>query len=170
MKKNYHLLLLLISPAITFADTMDHYMGIVNNIPQMEMKADPQSQAWARSARNILSLTGECIAESLIIANKQALAKGQPLFCLPQGTSLDAKKLNEIIQSTYNNKANYTQDKNKQTVSEVALLALERQFPCQQQQANVLFNSSNLFAKNEPTTSTSGYYQQANSMKHDERK
>lgn len=28
------------------ADTINNYMNIANNIPQMEMKADPQAQAW----------------------------------------------------------------------------------------------------------------------------
>ena len=45
------------------ADTIDNYMNIANNIPQMEMKADPQAQAWARSARHVLDVTSESIGK-----------------------------------------------------------------------------------------------------------
>ena len=85
-----------------YADTIDRYMNIVNNIPQMEMKADPQSQAWARSARTILVLTSESIAETLALANENALRLGSPLFCLPPpGNQLNAIMLHELIQETY---------------------------------------------------------------------
>src|SRR5436189_129249 len=47
------------------ADTIDNYMSIATNIPQMELKADPQAQAWARSARHVLTITCESIAETL---------------------------------------------------------------------------------------------------------
>ena len=39
------------------ADTINNYIDIANNIPQMEIKADPQAQAWARSAHHILTIT-----------------------------------------------------------------------------------------------------------------
>lgn len=113
------------------ADTIDHYMNIVNNIPQMEMKADPQSQAWARSARNILTLTCESIAETLILANDSAKSQGQPLFCLPAGTQLKAELLDSLIQQTYRSLSSQQSDKNKMTVSQVALLGVSKQYPCQ---------------------------------------
>ena len=57
------------------ADTMGNYMSIAGNIPLMEIKADPQAQAWARSARNILILTSESIIESLNLANESLVAE-----------------------------------------------------------------------------------------------
>ena len=73
-----HLLIaLLLCASTAMADTIDHYMNISNNIPSMEMKADPQAQTWARSARNILVITNESIAETLLEANQQAHAHGQ---------------------------------------------------------------------------------------------
>ena len=48
------------------ADTIKNYINIANNIPQMEIKADPQAQAWARSARQILNVTCESIQETIL--------------------------------------------------------------------------------------------------------
>ena len=115
------------------ADTIDHYMNIVNNIPQMEMKADAQSQAWAKSARNILLLTSESITESLILANETATKKGMPFFCLPAGVKLNSVMVNELIQQTYNEITSQPSDKNNMTVSQVALVGLSKQYPCVQQ-------------------------------------
>ncbi len=128
--------LLMVSSATAFADTIDHYMNIVNNIPQMEMKADPQSQAWARSARNILALTSESIAESLALANETATSSGKPLYCLPGNTLLSAEDLNNLIQQTYREISSQDSDKNKMTVSQVALLGITNKYPCQSQSLN----------------------------------
>ena len=125
------------------ADTIDHFMNIVNNIPQMEMKADPQSQAWARSARNILALTSESIAESLMLANDSATRAGRPLFCLPSSGVLSAQNVNNIIQQTYREISSQQSDKNKMTVSQVALLGISKQYPCKPSNSHVaLFNQS----------------------------
>jgi hypothetical protein len=115
-----------------YADTIDHYINIANNIPQMEMKADPQAQAWARSARNILILTSESIGESLTLANESATRLGSPFYCLPPGTTLNGKMLNDLIQQTYQEISSQQSDKNKMTVSQVALLGLGKRYPCQQ--------------------------------------
>ena len=49
----------------------------------MEIKADEQSQAWARSARHVLNITNESIAETLIALNEQATKQGrQTGFCV----------------------------------------------------------------------------------------
>lgn len=117
---------------VTMADTIDHYMNIVNNIPQMEMKADAQSQAWAKSARNILLLTSESITESLLLANETATKKGVPFFCLPAGVKLNSVMVNELIQQTYNDITSQPSDKNSMTVSQVALVGLSKQYPCVQ--------------------------------------
>lgn len=117
-------------PALVWADTIDHYMNIANNIPKMEMKADQQSQAWARSARNILILTSESIAESLILANEAAAKAGHPLFCPPQQAKIEANSINELIQKTYKENSSQLTDKNQMTVSQVALLGLQKQYPC----------------------------------------
>ena len=115
---------------IAHADTIEHYMNIAHNIPQMEMKADPQAQAWAKSARNVLILTSESIAESLTLANISATEIGQPIFCLPQNVKLDAAMLNQLIQQTYNDISSQQSDKNSMTVSQVALLGIKKQYPC----------------------------------------
>lgn len=114
------------------ADTIDNYINISNNIPQMEMKADPQSQAWARSARNVLIVTSESIAETLLQSNELAKSQGKPLFCLPANTNLDAATLNSLIIQTYKDIPSQQSDKNKMTVSQVAWLAVTKNYPCQQ--------------------------------------
>lgn len=127
------IILLLIISTSAWADTIDHFMNIVRNIPQMEMKADPQSQAWARSARNILALTSESVAESLTFANETATRAGKPLFCLPANTQLSADVMNNLIQQTYNEISSQESDKNKMTVSQVAMMGITKQYPCKQQ-------------------------------------
>lgn len=129
----YFLLLLLTMSSSLFADTIDHYMNIANNIPQMEMKADQQAQAWARSARTVLILTSDSIAETLTLANESARQQGgSPLFCLPPGVQLGAASLNDLIQQTYREISSQQSDKDKMTVSQVAMLGLRKQYPCQQ--------------------------------------
>ncbi|HVT62516.1 MAG TPA: phosphatase [Legionellaceae bacterium] len=113
-----------------YADTMNHYMDIVNNIPKMEIKADGQAQIWARSARNVLLLTCESVAESLVIANKTAAQNGQPLFCLPPNVHLDGSLLHNLIQQTYREITSQESDKSQMTVSQVALIGLSQHYPC----------------------------------------
>lgn len=123
--------LILLTSCAVQADTIDNYMSISNNIPQMEMKADPQSQAWARSARNVLTITSETVAETLLQANELAKTQGAPLFCLPPGKELNSVVLNGIILQTYNEISSQQSDKDKMTVSQVAWLGVTKAFPCQ---------------------------------------
>ncbi len=116
--------------SFTQADTIGRYMNIANNIPKMEMKADKQAHTWARSARTILSLTSESIAETLMLANSAAAEHGAPLFCMPAGVSLNALMLNELIQQTYREISSQESDKNNMTVSQVAMIGVTRKYPC----------------------------------------
>jgi hypothetical protein len=120
------------------ADTMDHYMNISNQIPQMEMKADPQAQAWARSARSVMIITNESIAETLTQANELAKSQGKPLFCLPTGTTLNAEALGGLILQAYRDNSSQQSDKDKMTVSQMAWVGVIKAYPCQPQvsQAN----------------------------------
>ena len=135
MRMQRLLYLFLLVSASVYADTIDRYMNIANNIPQMEMKADQESQLWSKSARTVLILTSESIAETLILSNQTATQLGSPLFCLPIGVQLSAETLNDLIQQTYRNISSQQSDKDKMTVSQVALLGLRKQYPCQQQAA-----------------------------------
>lgn len=112
------------------ADTIKSYMGIANNIPQMEIKADPQAQAWARSARNVLTITSESIEETMTQANEIAKRQGKPLFCLPPGVQLNSTKLNDLIQQTYKEISSQQSDKDMMTVSQVAWIGVSKNFPC----------------------------------------
>ncbi len=113
------------------ADTIKSYMEIANNIPQMEVKADPQAQAWARSAHHVLTITCESIAETMVQANEIAQRQNNPMFCLPPGVQLDSAKLNNLIQQTYKEISSQQSDKDLMTVSQVAWLGVAKQFPCQ---------------------------------------
>lgn len=113
------------------ADTINNYMDIANNIPQMEMKADAQAQAWSRSARHVLTITCESIAETLTQANEAATNQGKPIFCLPPGTQLNSITMNELIQQTYKELSSQQSDKDKMTVSQVALLGVSKKYSCQ---------------------------------------
>jgi hypothetical protein len=114
-----------------FADSIGHFMGIAQNIPRMEMKADSNSQAWARSARNVLLLTGESIWESLKIANQNSAQLGSPLFCVPAEQNMTAEKMYDLIQGTYQKLNLSVEDQNQMTVAQVALRGLEDLYPCQ---------------------------------------
>ena len=126
----YFAFLFLILPITLHADTIDHYMNIANNIPQMEIKADPQAQAWARSARTVLILTSESIIDTLTLFNDAQRQNGSPLFCPPAEIPITATMLNELIQQTYKELSSQQSDKDKMTVSQVALLGLKKQYPC----------------------------------------
>lgn len=112
------------------ADTMNNYMNIVNQIPQMELKADAKAQAWARSARTVLALTHETLAETLMQANELATKKGSPFFCLPPSFILNEASLSPLIVQTYNNISSQQSDKDKMTVSQVAWLSVVTTYPC----------------------------------------
>ncbi|MCA0403019.1 MAG: phosphatase [Proteobacteria bacterium] len=129
------LMLAIIPAASSYADTMEHYMNIYNNIPQMEMKADQEAQAWARSARNVLTINDESIAETLLQANEIAKNQGKPLFCLPKDVNLNATILSGIIQQTYQTISSQQSDKAKMTVSQVALLGVTKNYPCQKEES-----------------------------------
>jgi uncharacterized protein YecT (DUF1311 family) len=147
------------------ADTIDHYMNIANNIPQMELKADPQAQAWARSARTVLILACDSVSETLMLANDNAKAKGTPLFCLPAGTQVSPESLNDIIQQTY--KESQQSDKNKLTVSQVALMGLTKKYPCAgQPQQNWASAQPQNGTSGQPTGTPSILNTQTNQMAH----
>ena len=132
-------ILLALSPW-AYADNIGRYINIANNIPKMEMKADPQAQAWAKSARNILALTSESIGETLMLTNKAATQQGAPLFCLPPQISLDSTLLTDLIQQTYREISSQESDKSKMSVSEVALIGVRKKYPCKPS-ANLSLNA-----------------------------
>ncbi|MDR3441589.1 MAG: phosphatase [Legionella sp.] len=113
------------------ADTIKNYMNIANNIPQMEVKADPQAQAWARSARHVLTITCESIEETMMQANEIAKQQGKPIFCLPDGVQLNSITLNELIQQTYKDISSQQSDKDSMTVSQIAWIGVGKKYSCQ---------------------------------------
>ena len=129
-KQVYLLIVALSSGYPLHADTMDHYMNIVNNIPKMEIKADGQAQIWAKSARNVLLLTCESVAESMAIVNETAVRQGMPLFCLPGTVTLNGSMLRNLVEQTYLDMPNQESEKSKMTVSDVALIGLTKTYPC----------------------------------------
>ena len=112
--------------------TVNGWMLTPSSIPQMEMKADAQSQAWARSAHTVLTLTCDGIADALILANENAKQQGRPLFCMADSAQLSPEMLDNLIQQTYRSLPNPQSEKDKMTVSQVALLGMQKQYPCAQ--------------------------------------
>ncbi len=119
------------------SDTIGHYMNISNAIPQMEIKADSQSQAWARSARDVLTITTETLAETLLQANEIAQIKGKPLFCLPPNLHLNSTTMNNIILQTYRDISSQQSDKDKMSISQIAWLGITKTYPCQSAKHNI---------------------------------
>lgn len=121
------LLLFILCPTITLADTLAKYAAIAKNIPTMEMKADQQSQAWARSARSVLAVTDEAIAQSIVAMNKIAEKNGGPLICVPPETTLDRDIVHNILAKRI--QAMQPDDANL-TISQVVIGELSDQYPC----------------------------------------
>lgn len=109
------------------ADTLAKYAGIANSIPQAQLKADEKSQAWARSAKSILDVADESIAQSIQAMQNLALRKRMQLFCLPADKTIDNNMvhqiLNHLIQQNYDAIA-------QQSISEVVVSQLEQLYPC----------------------------------------
>ncbi len=114
----------------SWSDTIDNYQHISKSIPKMEIKADEQSQAWARSARHVLTITNESIAETLIALNSEAAKQGKPFFCLPQNQQLSAEHLGQLIQE-YTQNLGQQSANNRPTVSRIAFEAVVKKYPCQ---------------------------------------
>ena len=135
-RRNLLFPLLVVASLSATADTIANYMNIYDGIPKMELKADPQSQAWARSARNVLSVTTETVAETLLQANELAKNQGHPLFCLPNTVQLNATTVNDLIVQAYRDTSSQQSDKGKMTVSQIAWLAVTQSYPCQSQRTS----------------------------------
>ena len=72
----------------------------------------------------------------LILANQEAEKKGAPLFCLPAGEKLSNSSINELIKNTYLGiSSTNLQDKNKMTVSQIALIGMQKQYACKKGEA-----------------------------------
>ena len=136
----------LLSSFTVSADTINNYMNIANEIPKMEMKADAEAQLWAHSARNVLIITEESIAETLMQMNELAKREGKPLFCLPSGTQLNAEILGKLIQQTYKDISSQQSDKDKMTVSQIAWIGVTKKYPCNKENfaANQMESIENL--------------------------
>lgn len=132
-----------------WADSIQSYMKISNNIPQMEIKADAQSQAYARSARQVLTITSESIAETMIEANFIAKEHtGKSLFCLPAGTTLNAKLLDAIIKQSFSDQQSQQQPSSldRESVSKIAWSGVLKKFPCDKATNNQTQQMSHLSA------------------------
>jgi len=130
MKHKLLMFLLNLCSTIVAADSIAHFIGISQNIPRMEMKADANSQAWARSARNILLLTGESIWESLQAANQHAEKLGRPLFCIPEQQTITAEAMYDLIEKTYASMKLSAAEQNNISVGQIALSGLQQSYPC----------------------------------------
>lgn len=112
------------------ADSIESYMKIANNIPKMEIQADAQSQAWARSARNVIIVTNDAIAETMLQGNAIAKKKGRPIFCLPQGVVLNAATMDAIIKQGSQDLTATPEERKKISVSTIAWQGVINKFPC----------------------------------------
>lgn len=133
------LLALCLLPCCLLADTLGKYAGIAKSIPQARLKADPQSQAWARSARSILDVTEETIAQTIQSMQALALQQQQAIFCLPQGQSLDTAKVHQVLEQLI---ANINETEAKQTISEAVIAKLAADYSCSKTKFKQSANSS----------------------------
>lgn len=128
--KIFIFLMLVLLQSSGYADKIIKFMNVANNIPRMEMKPDQNSQAWAKSARNILLLTSESIWESLYSVNQVNTQSGNPLFCIPSQEAMSAEKMTDLIEDTYRNLSMSDDEKNQLTVAQVALMGLQQKYGC----------------------------------------
>lgn len=128
-KKSLIFLLLALISMACWSDNIANYQSINQSIPKMEIKADEQSQAWARSARHVLAITNESIAETLVALNKQATQQGRPFFCLPNNVKLNAELISKLIDEASKTMGPSSSD-NQLTVSQFAYAAVVKKYPC----------------------------------------
>ena len=120
-------LVLLVISFGTYADTIGKYAKIAKSIPQMSLKADPQSQAWMRSAKSILAITDETVAQTIMAMNQLAKSQGRPLICLPDGKVIDGDTVHGILAS----KIQGDVDENApDTISNIVTQELVKTYPC----------------------------------------
>lgn len=131
--KKYIICLLILWHTTLFADTLGKYASIARNIPSMELKADAQSQAWARSARSVLGVTDEAIAQSVVAMNLLALKNGTALICYPPETKIDTPMIHTILAKHI---ASMPADDANRSISEVVVTILTNQYPCHQMAKN----------------------------------
>lgn len=120
---------LVVWQSVVFADTLGKYAAIAKNIPSMELKADAQSQAWARSARSVLSVTDEAIAQSVVAMNIIALKNGKPLICAPADVKINTEMVHTLLTKRI---ANMQLDDTNKNISSVVVTILTEQYPCNQ--------------------------------------
>lgn len=125
--KNTLLLLLACLGVNAHADTINKYANIANSIPKMELKADEKSQAWARSARSILAITDETIAETILSMNSLAIENGEALVCLPSNLSLNGETIHALLQEAIKDPLVLNQNK---SISFVVINRLKEKYPC----------------------------------------
>ena len=129
MKRLIFLMLAIIHQPL-YADKIIKFINVANTIPRMEMKPDANSQAWAKSARNILLLTAESIWESLYSANQANAQAGTPLFCIANQEDINAEQMTDLIKETYQHLSMSDDEKNQLSVAQVALMGLQQKYGC----------------------------------------
>ena len=144
MLKKFLVFILLGACNIAQADTIGKYAGIAKGIPQASLKADPQSQAWARSARSILEVTEETIAQTIQSVQSFAAKRNIQVFCLPAGMKIDNSLIHQILERSITNLSAAEANKN---ISEVVTEQLETQYPCKSNQ-HVQQRNNNMFGRN----------------------
>ena len=126
LNKTILVLLSFVSLSIS-ADTIEKYVGIAKSIPQSRLKADPKAQAWAHSARTVLDVTEETLAQTIVSMQALSLKQNSPIFCLPNGKSIDTGLVHQILEQSVARLA--STDFNK-TISEVVVENLASAYPC----------------------------------------
>ncbi len=131
MKWTYSLITLLtLCFALTAnADTIGRYAGIVKSIPETTLKADPKSQAWAHSARTILAVAEESIAETIFSLQSITNKMNRPLFCLPQGQAIDTALVHQLLAQIIQQLTPADENKN---LSDVVVTNIMSKYPCQE--------------------------------------
>lgn len=134
MKRNllFAATLMFTLPITAYADTIGRYAGIAKSIPEATLKADPKSQAWAHSARTILHVAEESIAESISSMQNAAMRLQRPILCMPQGRSINTALIHEILEQ---NIAQLKPSDETKNLSNVVVASLSTKYPCQAHQA-----------------------------------
>jgi hypothetical protein len=120
-------LILLMWMNLCSADTIGKYAKIAKSIPEMSLKADPQAQAWMRSAKSILAITDETVAQTVVAMNQLAKSQGRPLICLPDSKKIDGDTVHEILASKI---AGDVDENAPETISSIVTQELVKTYPC----------------------------------------
>ncbi len=136
MLKKYFLMIVCLSLALpSSADSISKYAKVAKSIPEMSLKASPQAQAWMRSAKSILAITDETVAQTIVAMNNEAKKQGHPIICPKENVEINGTVIHELLLNVIKGGVG---DNDSESISSIAIRVLMTAYPCEKSGPNRL--------------------------------